>query len=565
VNDWGVEKWFNPLTSPKVELKSVGDRVYRTPAGSGIPACFAIDDIVEYVVWGVHSAIDLDAHDAPMIQGADTFKNPEWYRKYDPSVNEVVSVNLNSTNVWPNGWSPYFWVYSCAPGTFFVNEIRAWFSNDPGTESKMPEYIELIGPAGADVGGWNVSLMEDNWGGVHYYGGLTIPAGKKLPADTETGWGFFTWADSWAKTWTNLPFRVDAEFADSSSKTTRNLNEFFGILVSRSNGMYEQAVRVGDERGDSLEGDYWVDAADANRPVPAGPFTVFYSSSLTSANDAPGTNVDDFEWTGTLTPTPGAPNLNETSAGDYIGQVLADIGGAVVALVDPDGRAITDADVLAWIESFGAKQADIDKLSADEFNEDFLLNLDLTKECAAELKITSIQIVDGVVYLNVSLVRTEGGAPVGTRAINGVLRLRGKADLAAGTFSTLGAAQVGNGNFATGNSSGIEYVLSGQNPPAFFRAFRGSRMIAAFGKRRTPPLFRQPIHLHVSMHGDGPMHPLQEGRCRAGHGNRRGREASCGDWHRAPFHSCGQAAHRKRTLRSLLGFQASLDTEARIA
>ena len=110
----------------------------------------------------------------------------------------------------------------------------------------------------------------------------------------------------------------------------------------------------------------------------------------------------------------------------------------------------------------------IDELTMDEFNEEFLLNLDLTKECVAELKITSVRIEDGVVYLGVQLTRTEDNVAVGTRKINGVLKLLGTADLAAGTFEPLQPDSF-DSNFETGNAIGIEYELPASNPPAFFK------------------------------------------------------------------------------------------------
>ena len=136
---------------------------------------------------------------------------------------------------------------------------------------------------------------------------------------------------------------------------------------------------------------------------------------------------------------------------------------------DPDGNAITDADVLDWIVRYGAGQSDIDSLTMGQFNENFLLNLDLTKECVAELKITSFQIADGIVTLGVQLTRTENGTAVGARAINGTLKLLGTANLADGEFTALDA-DIGNGNFGNGNTSALEYELPDSNPPALFRA-----------------------------------------------------------------------------------------------
>jgi len=148
------------------------------------------------------------------------------------------------------------------------------------------------------------------------------------------------------------------------------------------------------------------------------------------------------------------------------------IAGAVTnapSLTDPEGNAITNPDVLDWIEHYGATQEDIDALGTKaRFGELFLLDLDPTKDCEAELRIASIRIEDGIVYLGVRLTRTEDNVPVGTRKINGTLTLLGRADLETGSFEPL-QPDVFDSNFETGNNVGIEYELPASAPPAFFK------------------------------------------------------------------------------------------------
>ena len=148
------------------------------------------------------------------------------------------------------------------------------------------------------------------------------------------------------------------------------------------------------------------------------------------------------------------------------------IAGAVTngpSLTDPEGNAITNPDVLDWIEHYGATQEDIDALGTnDRFDKLFLLDLDPTKNCEAELRIASIRIEDGVAYVGVELTRTEDNVPVGTRKINGNLTLLGRADLATGSFEPL-QPDVFDSNFETGNNVGIEYELPASAPPAFFK------------------------------------------------------------------------------------------------
>ena len=137
---------------------------------------------------------------------------------------------------------------------------------------------------------------------------------------------------------------------------------------------------------------------------------------------------------------------------------------------DPQGNEITNPDVLDWIEHYQADQADIDALGTNDwFDELFLLNLDLTKTCAAELRISEIRIEDGMAHVGVELTRTENNVPVGTRKINGTLKLLGRADLATGSFEPLQSDDY-DSHFETGNNVGIEYELPASNPPAFFEA-----------------------------------------------------------------------------------------------
>ena len=135
---------------------------------------------------------------------------------------------------------------------------------------------------------------------------------------------------------------------------------------------------------------------------------------------------------------------------------------------DPDGNAITNGNVLAWIAHYGAGQSNLNALTMAQFNEDFLLNLDPTKTCRAELRITSFQVEDDTVSLGLQLTRTENGTAVGTRAINGRVKLLGGASLSDGSFSVLDA-DVGNDDFGDGNTAGLEYELPDSTPPAFFK------------------------------------------------------------------------------------------------
>ena len=479
VNDtWGIANWFNPLDrSSRVELALVDEKVYRSPEGGGIPA-FDVNDVVEYVVWGVHDDINLNAGDSPIVQGEETFVVPAWYRTVDLEEQVFVPMDINVTTnaLWNNvynrsgGWSPYFWVFSCPPGTFFVNEINHWRNDGADCDKGSAEYVEFAGYAGTDLGGWKLSIVRnENLDDIEY----DVPYGTRVRPNGPNGWGFFVWGDSCAASsfvvdeggqyeWTHTPFHVDASFPNSSDRDDRHIGTYAGIIIYRPNGMVEEMVRFGTKNVGAFTGeeDLW---EYAGRKDNKSPNSISRISKEDEHDDlVAGRVASDFDWK-VVEQTPVTVN--------GINQVFADLDAGdtpvVVALYDPAGNEITDEDILAWIEHYGGEQSDIDALGTmEKFNEEFLLNLDLTKACVAELKITSIVIEDGVVYLRVRLTRTEDNTAVGTRRINGTLKLLGRADLSTGTFAPI-QPDAFDSNFSTGNTIGIEYELPASNPPAF--------------------------------------------------------------------------------------------------
>ena len=481
VNDaWGIANWFNPLDrSSRVELALVDEKVYRSPEGGGIPA-FDVNDVVEYVVWGVHDDINLNAGDSPIVQGEETFVVPAWYRTVDLEEQVFVPMDINVTTnaLWNNvynrsgGWSPYFWVFSCPPGTFFVNEINHWRTDGADCDKGSAEYVEFAGYAGTDLGGWKLSIVRnENLDDIEY----DVPYGTRVRPNGPNGWGFFVWGDACAASsfvvdeggqyeWTHTPFHVDASFPNSSDRDDRHIGTYAGIIIYRPNGMVEEMVRFGTKNVGAFTGEeeLWEYAGRKDNRSPN-------SISRISKEDehdelVAGRVASDFDWK-VVEQTP--------VAGNGMNQIFADLDAGdtpvVVALYDPAGNEITDEDVLAWIEHYGGKQSDIDALGTmEKFNEEFLLNLDLTKNSVAELKITSIVIEDGVVYLRVQLTRTENNVAVGTRKINGTLKLLGRADLSTGTFAPIQPDPF-DSKFQTGNAIGIEYELPASNPSKFFK------------------------------------------------------------------------------------------------
>ncbi len=73
-------------------------------------------------------------------------------------------------------------IINCAAQKVFLNEIRA---NDASTDDA--EFIELIGPAGADISGWSVSHINGSGGSVIF--SFIFPANTLFPDDGITDSG----------------------------------------------------------------------------------------------------------------------------------------------------------------------------------------------------------------------------------------------------------------------------------------------------------------------------------------------------------------------------------------
>lgn len=215
-NEWGYKNWWKRTDPNCVRLHRVGpegSRLFRTVDGMGIPAG-KTDEVVQFVVWGVHS--EIDAADKNVIfQGTNTFVNPSWYAPID----------LNKTHA-ESGWSPYYFVYSCAPGQVWFNELN-YFRGSADYDTH--EYLEIAGPAKASIAGWRIEVVDRY---EYDKGALDIPAGTVLPNDDE-GWGFFVWGSSETP---NMDVKLREELDDWF------FEKYGGLRLYRSNGALEQKI-----------------------------------------------------------------------------------------------------------------------------------------------------------------------------------------------------------------------------------------------------------------------------------------------------------------------------------
>ena len=160
------------------------------------------------------------------------------------------------------------------------------------------------------------------------------------------------------------------------------------------------------------------------------------------------TNLIDIttvgEYTVTITPVEGSVYSNAVTAVYTISEASA------AGFNYPEGGAIEDAALVAWLTGKGATQAQINNLgSAAALNEKYLLNIDL-ENSSYTLKIKSLAVGDDV-KVEVELTRFNGETAV-EAAINGKLQLWGTADLGV-AFEDCGLTEITNADFSAGTTA----------------------------------------------------------------------------------------------------------------
>ncbi len=220
-SNWGYRNWWGMGSTPTagvvtVELTNSSAHVFVSAGNAFIPPT-NIDEVVQYLVWGTCAGWT----NYPIFQGTNTYTNPTWYHP----------VNLNSSYA-AQGWSPYYYVYSCPTGSVWVNEI--FFNSDYTGYDNANEFIELVGPRNAKLGGWLLELCYNN--GVTWYDSCAISSSVTLPNDVN-GWGFFVWGDAGVA-------NVDQVFV---SPKENNIFYEGGVRLVRSMGAWEDLVCWGSD------------------------------------------------------------------------------------------------------------------------------------------------------------------------------------------------------------------------------------------------------------------------------------------------------------------------------
>ncbi len=166
-----------------------------------------------------------------------------------------------------------------------------------------------------------------------------------------------------------------------------------------------------------------------------------------------------------------------------VGYILGSYGELVVTgfvegeeLSVGDAKRILSAAQAAWLNGLGARavvNGKIKTLSADAFDDAYLLNLDVTKDgFSAEFKVTKVTVGTDTVEIEVTLTRT-GAVMEGDKAkpINGTLLFKGAADIV-DDFSTISTKSLSDDDFSDGDTATATFdkVGSGSTTNRFFKA-----------------------------------------------------------------------------------------------
>lgn len=231
-DNWGYLNWFNSAKENAIELHRIDNSsIFTTAEGEGLPASPA-NGTIQYVVWGLHDAIPASYEIEDVIfQGENSFTNPAWYG----------SVDLNKTYE-SSGFSPYYLIYSCPPGSVWVNEISAMRNGTETMEGSTPfkEYVELAGVSGTDISGWKINFYANS---TTKKNSVTIPQGTTIP-NSGSGIGFYVIGDPGTLPEEATNYYVVDESKAGNTSLWGTTTGTAGVEVLRDGGIIEERVVV---------------------------------------------------------------------------------------------------------------------------------------------------------------------------------------------------------------------------------------------------------------------------------------------------------------------------------
>ena len=206
-NWWGYAKWRDDprkgtiaFTNAVTKLSDGTSRVepYAFVSSERIPH-FSVDDIVQYcavVEYEGTFAAPVYSELQERLSNTFWFENPEWYEPTD--LNEEFGTSEKPV--------AHYWVFSCPPGSVWINEFRNITNGDGDTEARARaaqrgQYVEIIGPEGASLAGWTLEHFGEEGGApslnyVKWTNSMIRTAVFAPPNNAASGnpkgWGFWT-------------------------------------------------------------------------------------------------------------------------------------------------------------------------------------------------------------------------------------------------------------------------------------------------------------------------------------------------------------------------------------
>lgn len=287
-NVWGVEHWPTGATVTRPMYPVIGNpTVYRTSPLNDIPF-LEKDQVVQYHVWA-----NYEGDGASLTTEQKVFNNPSWY--YPIDLNQKYSAL---------GWSPYYIVYGVPLGAVWINEINAVDNATNGVRHYGEnQYIEIAVPAGVDLAGWGIELVN-NLGNSTM---ITIPEGLPVQDPVTNGYAFFVIGEHPYTRNASIPALPKLDYGFSQLSWAMPQVVPGGIRLRRPLGMYEHTVAYDwDPTIPGFDGETWALNDSEGRFVYVGREHQFGSLSVT--NNA---GASKSEWMFPLSWTPGLPNIGQ--------------------------------------------------------------------------------------------------------------------------------------------------------------------------------------------------------------------------------------------------------------
>lgn len=225
----------------------------------------------------------------------------------------------------------------CTSTTVALNEIMYNPTANDGQNPNTGEYIELIGPAGADISCY--VLTDGDWT-------ITIPPGTTIPSD-----GFFTIGNDIV--WGAGTFDLDAENCNCFTDGTGGS----GLLILTTGGEY---VALYDGSGTFVEGLIYGTPTAGNSPNPGAIINTIGTAGCPSSVTIPATTAFETSIGGV------ANDVSLIRSPDGSGNWTAQVGGSL-GTCNTTGSGSTGSGAVSYLWNTGATTQDITGLAAGTY------------------------------------------------------------------------------------------------------------------------------------------------------------------------------------------------------